>query len=114
MKSSLSQTPSTKRTAIPTQAGHGPIEVSALYYPGTEWMRNGTWSSKPAARQCFSMVRRRKLEVIDWQIKWAVSTESSFCVDWYWNNAQRLDHWVKGFYKARFRNYLKWYIMGKP
>lgn len=52
-------------------------------------------------------------EVIDWQIKWAVEHGiSSFCVDWYWNRGvQRLDHWVKAFYKANFRKYLKWYMM---
>jgi hypothetical protein len=52
-------------------------------------------------------------EVIDWQIKWAVEHGiSSFCVDWYWNKGhRRLEHWVKGYYKARYRKYLKWYMM---
>jgi hypothetical protein len=42
-------------------------------------------------------------EVIDWQIKWAVEHGiTSFCVDWYWNRGRRrLEHWVKGYYKAQ-------------
>ncbi|MDO5582079.1 MAG: glycoside hydrolase family 99-like domain-containing protein, partial [Planctomycetia bacterium] len=52
-------------------------------------------------------------EVIDWQIKWAVEHGiSTFYVDWYWNQGvRRLDHWVKAFYKAKYRSYLKWCLM---
>ncbi|NLG15475.1 MAG: hypothetical protein GX561_14890 [Lentisphaerae bacterium] len=93
----------------------GPIEVSALYYPGTEWMPEWDMVEQtlPHVKPLLGWYDEGNPEVIDWQIKWAVEHGiSSFCVDWYWNKGvQRLDHWVKGFYKARFRNYLKWYIM---
>ena len=37
---------------------------------------------------------------------------TSFSVDWYWNKGRRrLEHWVKGYYKARYRKHLKWYMM---
>ncbi|MBR5840212.1 MAG: glycoside hydrolase family 99-like domain-containing protein [Victivallales bacterium] len=93
----------------------GPIEVSAFYYPGTEQMAE--WDqveqTLPHIKPLLGWYDEGNPEVIDWQIKWAVEHGiSSFCVDWYWNNGvQRLDHWVKGYYKARYRKYLKWYIM---
>ncbi len=93
----------------------GPIEVSAFYYPGTEQMAE--WDqveqTLPHIKPLLGWYDEGNPEVIDWQIKWAVEHGiSSFCVDWYWNQGvQRLDHWVKGFYKARYRKCLKWYVM---
>ena len=93
----------------------GPIEVSAFYYPGTEQMAEWDQVEQvyPHIKPLLGWYDEGNPEVIDWQIKWAVEHGiSSFCVDWYWNNGvQRLDHWVKGFYKARYRKYLKWYVM---
>ncbi len=94
---------------------YSPIEISAFYYPGTEQMAE--WDqvvqTMPHIKPLLGWYDEGNPEVIDWQIKWAVEHGiSSFCVDWYWNRGvQRLDHWVKGYYKANFRKYLKWYIM---
>lgn len=93
----------------------GPIEISALYYPGTE--QRAEWDmveqTLPHIRPLLGWYDEGNPEVVDWQIKWAVEHGiSSFCVDWYWNRGvQRLDHWVKAYYRARYRHYLKWYIM---
>ena len=93
----------------------GEIEVTALYYPGTEQMAE--WDqvvqTLPHIKPLLGWYDEGNPEVVDWQIKWAVEHGiSSFCVDWYWNNGvQRLDHWVKAYYQARYRKYLKWFIM---
>ena len=93
----------------------GPIEISAFYYPGTEHMPEWDMMAQtlPGTRPLLGWYDEGHPENIDWQIKWAVEHGiSSFCVDWYWKKGvQRLDHWVKGFYRARFRKYLKWYMM---
>ena len=91
------------------------VEISAYYYPGTERMSewNQIEQTLPEIKPLLGWYDESNPEVIDWQIKWAVEHGiSSFCVDWYWNRGiQRLDHWVKNFYKAKFRSHLKWYIM---
>ena len=91
------------------------IEISAFYYPGTEQMAewNQVEQTLPEIKPLLGWYDESNPEVIDWQIKWAVEHGiSSFCVDWYWNRGdQRLDHWVRNYYKAKFRKYLKWYIM---
>ena len=91
------------------------VEITALYYPGTEHMPE--WDmveqTRPEIKPILGWYDEGNPEVIDWQIKWAVEHGiTSFCVDWYWNKGvRRLEHWVKGYYKARFRKYLKWYMM---
>ena len=91
------------------------VEITALYYPGTEHAPE--WDmveqTRPEAKPLLGWYDEGSPEVIDWQIKWAVEHGiSSFCVDWYWNKgSRRLEHWVKGYYKARYRKYLKWYMM---
>ena len=91
------------------------VEITALYYPGTEQMSE--WDvvagTCPERKPLLGWYDEGNPEVIDWQIKWAVEHGiSSFCVDWYWNRGfRRLEHWVKGFYRARYRKYLKWYMM---
>ena len=91
------------------------VEITALYYPGTEHMPE--WDmmaqTRPEAKPLLGWYDEGRPEVIDWQIKWAVEHGiSSFSVDWYWNKGRRrLEHWVKGYYKARYRKYLKWYMM---
>ncbi|MBQ2629402.1 MAG: glycoside hydrolase family 99-like domain-containing protein [Kiritimatiellae bacterium] len=91
------------------------VEITALYYPGTEQMSE--WDmvaqTRPECKPLLGWYDEGNPEAIDWQIKWAVEHGiSSFCVDWYWNKGyRRLGHWVEGFYKARHRKYLKWYMM---
>ena len=91
------------------------VEITALYYPGTEQMSE--WDiiaqTRPEIKPLLGWFDEGNPEAIDWQIKWAVEHGiSSFCVDWYWNKGfRRLEHWVKGYYKARYRKYLKWYMM---
>ena len=91
------------------------VEITALYYPGTDNMPE--WDmvaqTRPEIKPLLGWYDEGNPEVIDWQIKWAVEHGiTSFCVDWYWNRGhRRLEHWVKGYYKARYRKYLKWYMM---
>ncbi|MBO7721075.1 MAG: glycoside hydrolase family 99-like domain-containing protein [Kiritimatiellae bacterium] len=91
------------------------VEITALYYPGTEHMPE--WDmvrqTRPEIKPLLGWYDEGDPENIDWQIKWAVEHGiSSFCVDWYWNRgSRRLEHWVKGYYRAKFRRYLKWYMM---
>lgn len=91
------------------------VEITALYYPGTEHMPE--WDmiaqTRPEIKPLLGWYDESNPEVIDWQIKWAVEHGiSNFCVDWYWNKGRRrLEHWVTGYYKARYRKYLKWYMM---
>ena len=91
------------------------VEITAIYYPGTEQMSEWDMIAQtcPERKPLLGWFDEGNPEVIDWQIKWAVEHGiSSFCVDWYWNKGyRRLEHWVKGYYKARYRKYLKWYMM---
>lgn len=91
------------------------VEVTALYYPGTDQMSEWDVIAQtcPERKPLLGWFDEGNPEAIDWQIKWAVENGiSSFCVDWYWNRGyQRLTHWLKGYYKARYRKYLKWYMM---
>ena len=91
------------------------VEITALYYPGTEQMSEWDMIAQtcPERKPLLGWFDEGNPEAIDWQIKWAVEHGiSSFCVDWYWNKGfRRLEHWVKGYYKARYRKYLKWYMM---
>ena len=94
---------------------HGPIEITAFYYPGTEQMAEWDQVAQtlPHIKPLLGWYDETNPEVVDWQIKWAVEHGiSSFCVDWYWNKGvQRLDHWVKAYYQAHHRKYLKWFMM---
>ena len=91
------------------------IEITALYYPGTEHMPewNMVEQVTPQIKPLLGWYDEGDPENVDWQIKWAVEHGiSSFCVCWYWKmGVQRLDHWVKAFYRARFRKHLKWCMM---
>ncbi len=91
------------------------VEITAIYYPGTDQMSEWDVIAQtcPERKPLLGWFDEGNPEAIDWQIKWAVEHGiSSFCVDWYWNKGyQRLEHWVKGYYKARYRKYLKWYMM---
>ena len=91
------------------------VEITAIYYPGTEHMPEWDMVKQvvPQARPLLGWYDEGDPANVDWQIKWAVEHGiSSFCVCWYWNKGeQRLDHWVKAFYRAKFRRHLKWYMM---
>ena len=91
------------------------VEITAVYYPGTEQMSEWDVIAQtcPERKPLLGWYDEGNPEAIDWQIKWAVENGiTSFCVDWYWNKGyQRLTHWLKGFYRARYRRYLKWYMM---
>ena len=91
------------------------VEITAVYYPGTDQMSEWDVIAQtcPERRPLLGWFDEGNPEVVDWQIKWAVEHGiSSFCVDWYWNKGyRRLEHWVKAFQKARYRRYLKWYMM---
>ncbi len=91
------------------------VEITAIYYPGTEQMSEWDVIAQtcPERKPLLGWFDEGNPEAIDWQIKWAVEHGiSSFCVDWYWNKGyRRLEHWVKGYYEARYRRYLKWYMM---
>ena len=97
------------------QAVKSAVEITAIYYPGTEQMSEWDIIAEtcPERKPLLGWYDEGNPEVIDWQIKWAVEHGiTSFCVDWYWNRGfRRLEHWVKGYYKARYRKYLKWYMM---
>jgi len=90
------------------------VEITAIYYPGTDRMAewNMVEQTRPQIKPLLGWYDEGNPEAIDWQIKWAVEHGiSSFCVDWYWcRGVQRFDHWVTGYYKARHRRYLKWYM----
>ncbi len=87
-------------------------EIAAFYYPGTEQMAE--WDmiaqTRPEIKPLLGWYDEGNPEVIDWQIKWAVEHGISvFFANWY---PDRLQHWIEGFYKAKYKSYLKWAIMG--
>ena len=64
------------------------VEITAIYYPGTEQMSE--WDiiagTCPERKPLLGWFDEGNPEAIDWQIKWAVEHGiTSFCVDWYWN-----------------------------
>lgn len=90
-------------------------EIGALYFPG--WGKPEAWERifpvAPIRKPVLGWYREFEPECIDWQIKWAVENGIQyFLVDWYWSKGnQHLDHWVKGFQKAKYRSYFKWAMM---
>ncbi|MBR0193627.1 MAG: glycoside hydrolase family 99-like domain-containing protein [Thermoguttaceae bacterium] len=90
-------------------------EIGALYFPG--WGKPEAWERifpvAPIRKPVLGWYDEGNPECIDWQIKWAVENGIQyFLVDWYWNRGnQHLDHWVKGFQKAKYRKYFKWAMM---
>lgn len=97
---------------VPVQSD---LEIAAFYYPGTEQMAEWDMveSTLPQIKPLLGWYDEGNPEVIDWQIKWAVEHGiGTFFVDWYWDRGERrLEHWVQGFYQAKYRSYLKWAIM---
>ena len=90
-------------------------DIGALYFPG--WCDYGRWERVrkvcPERKPVLGWYDEANPEVVDWQIKWLVEHGiRTLYVDWYWNKgSQHLDHWVKAFYRAKYRRYLKWAMM---
>ena len=90
-------------------------EIGAFYFPGWQtidrWAR--IWPVAPERKPVLGWYDETNVEVVDWQIKWAVENGLSyFLMDWYWNKGVQFnDHWVKVFKQARYRSYLKWAVM---
>ncbi len=90
-------------------------DIGALYFPGwakiQAWQR--VWNVCPERKPVLGWYDEANPEVVDWQIKWLVENGiRTLYVDWYWNKGrQYLDHWVKAFYKARYRRHIKWAMM---
>lgn len=87
-------------------------EVGAFYYPGTEHMPEWDMIAQtcPQIKPLLGWYDEGNPEVIDWQIKWAVENGITvFFANWY---PDRLQHWIEGFYKAKYKSFLKWAIMG--
>ena len=90
-------------------------DLAALYFPG--WARiqawERVWKVCPERKPVLGWYDEANPEVVDWQIKWLVENGiRTLYVDWYWSKgSQHLDHWVKAFYKAKYRKHLKWAMM---
>lgn len=91
------------------------LEIGALYFPG--WASRGAWERirpvAPIRKPVLGWYDEGNPEVVDWQIKWAREAGISFfLVDWYWSRGRiSLDHWVRAFQKARYRDQFKWAMM---
>ncbi|MBR1588760.1 MAG: glycoside hydrolase family 99-like domain-containing protein [Kiritimatiellae bacterium] len=90
-------------------------DIAALYFPGwgrvEAWRR--VWNVCPERKPVLGWYDEANPEVVDWQIKWLVENGiRTLYVDWYWDRGrQHHDHWVKAFYKARYRRHMKWAMM---
>ena len=91
------------------------LDIAAFYYPGTDQMAEWDMveTTLPKIKPLLGWYDEGNPEVIDWQIKWAVEHGiGTLFVDWYWDRGERrLEHWVQGFYRAKYRSYLKWAVM---
>jgi hypothetical protein len=92
----------------------GAYDVGIYYFPG--WATWGSWqpiSNFPERKPVLGWYREGLPEVVDWHIKWAVEHGATFfCYDWYWNKgAQSLSHGLDGYFKARYRNLLKFCLL---
>lgn len=91
------------------------MDICAYYFPG--WGRDAAWepirSAAPGRKPVLGWYDERKVEVVDWQIKWAVENGiSCFLVDWYWvAGSQHLTHWFEAYRQARYRDHLQVAIM---
>lgn len=90
-------------------------DLAALYFPG--WARSEAWARVwrkcPERKPVLGWYDEANPECVDWQIKWLVENGiRTLYVDWYWSRgSQFLDHWVKAFYKAKYRRHMKWAMM---
>ena len=105
-----------KATYVPEpQPVETDYDLAALYYPG--WSRIAAWERVwkvcPERKPVLGWYDEANPEVVDWQIKWLVENGiRTLYVDWYWcAGYQHNDHWVKAFYRSRYRKHLKWAMM---
>jgi len=90
-------------------------DLAALYFPG--WCRvqawEKVWNRCPERKPVLGWYDEANPEVVDWQIKWLVEHGiRTLYVDWYWcKGSMSLDHWVKAFYRAKYRRHMKWAMM---
>lgn len=90
-------------------------DIGAFYFPG--WAKRESWDrverTHPERRPALGWYDEANPEVIDWQIKWSLENGIRYYfVDWYWDRGrQQLDHWVKGFQKARYKSMFRWAVM---
>jgi hypothetical protein len=91
------------------------IDVCAYYFPG--WDADAKWdcirSTAPIRKPVLGYYDESKVEIVDWQIKWATENGiNCFLVDWYWcAGSQHLTHWFEAYRKAKYRDMLKVAIM---
>lgn len=91
------------------------FDIAALYFPG--WAKAAAWERVsavcPERKPVLGWYDEANPECIDWQIKWLVENGiRTLYVDWYWHKgAQHLDHWVKSFYRAKYKSCIKWAMM---
>ena len=90
-------------------------DLAALYFPGwgqvQAWER--IWNVCPERKPILGWYDEANPEVVDWQIKWLTENGiRTLYVDWYWDRGrQHHDHWVKAFYRAKYRGLMKWAMM---
>jgi len=90
-------------------------EVFMFYFPG--WDSSARWapirSEAPQRKPLLGWYDEGNPECVDWQIKWARENGiTGFILDWYWNQGQHsLDHWLKAYRKARYRDQLKLFLL---
>lgn len=90
-------------------------EIAACYFPG--WMTSDRWRvierSCPERKPLLGWYDEANPEVVDWQIKYLSEHGISvMMLDWYWHQGEiRLGHWLDAYRRAKWRKYLKWFVM---
>lgn len=91
------------------------IDLCMYYFPG--WATDSAWDCirrvAPNRKPLLGYYDESRVEIVDWQIKWAVENGiKCYLVDWYWNQGnQSLVHWFEAYRKARYRDQLQVAIM---
>lgn len=91
------------------------LDVFMFYFPG--WESPARWapirSETPERKPLLGWYDEANPECVDWQIKWARENGiTGFILDWYWNQGhQHLDHWLRAYRTARFRDHLKLFLL---
>ena len=99
----------------PRPISTAPYQVGAYYFPG--WPTLDKWKvldAFPERTPLLGYYREGDPSVMDWQIKWAVEHGISFfAFDWYWDRGRRqLEHALHdGYFRARFRPYMKFCLL---
>lgn len=90
-------------------------EIAACYFPG--WMTADRWRvierSCPERKPLLGWYDEANPEVVDWQIKYLSEHGIGVVMlDWYWLQGEiRLGHWLDAYRRAKWRKYLKWFVM---